>query len=419
MRRFVRVLRVTLLALLAVLLVASVVHRMRSRAHPIQVAAAPPDAQHPGDGGVDAPIARAVAPGAGARPPHAPAMTHGDSRRTHRTGAKGPIAPKLLWQAQLGGAVQGQIVASPDEKTLYAATLAGDLVALDREGKERFRVPLGDRAYGAPCVDAAGTIYVGSDAKRFVAVHADGRVAFRLEVDDEADTPCAVGDDGLVYMAAGRTLYAVRPQGDIAWRFAAKGKIFTAPALGGGGLVVVGSQDDSVYGVRAGKVVFATNLGADVDGAATLGDDDSIFVGTDAGEVVKLDAHGVIQWRRATFGFVRGPLSLAANGDVFAGVYGPTPAQLRLEPSGGAIVGRFPVPGTGSTEFGVHGGLLEDGTGAVYFGAQDDGIYGIAPDGSLRFRFATGGDVDAPLTILTDGALVAGSDDGFVYYFLP
>ena len=419
MSRFVRVLRVAPLAVLAVLLVTSVVHRLRTRAPPARAAqhalALAPDR----DGGVDPPIARVVAPSAGARPPHAPAMTHGDPRRTHRTGARGPVEAKLLWRAQVGGAVQGQVVAAPDEKTLYAATLGGDLVALDREGKERFRVPLGDRAYGAPCVDAGGTVYVGSDAKHLVAVHADGRVAFRLEVDGEADTPCAVGDDGLVYVAAGRTLYAVRPQGDVAWRFAAKGKIFTGPAVSAGGLVVVGSQDDSVYGVRAGKLVFATNLGADVDGAATLGDDGSIFVGTDAGEIVKLDEHGAILWRRATFGFVRGPLSLAANGDVFAGVYGPTPAQLRLEPSGGTIVGRFPVPGTGSAEFGVHGGLLEDGTGAVYFGAQDDGIYAVAPDGVLRFRFATGGDVDAPLTLLGDGSLVAGADDGFVYYFAP
>lgn len=416
MKRFARVLPV---ALLGALLVVSVVHRLRTRPRSPAIAPVSSAFALARDAGTGASIARPVVASAGAAPPHAPSMTHGDARRTHRTNARGPVEAKLVWRTQLGGAIQGQVVASPDEKTLYAATLAGDLVALDREGKERFRVPLGDRAYGAPCVDAGGTVYVGSDAKQLVAVHADGRVGFRLELDGEADTACAIGDDGLVYLAAGRTLYAVRSRGDVAWRFAAKGKIFTAPALGAGGLVVVGSQDDSVYGVRAGKAVFATNLGADVDGAATFGDDGSIFVGTDAGEVVKLDEHGAIAWRRPTAGFVRGPLSLAANGDVFAGVYGPTPAQLRIEPLAGTIVGRFPVPGTGSAEFGVHGGLLEDGVGAVYFGAQDDGIYAVAPDGSLRFRFATGGDVDAPLTLLGDGTLVAAADDGFVYYFAP
>lgn len=407
------------MALLGALLVGAVVHRLRTRAYRPATSIPEPVAPTVPDAGAASSIGRPVAPSSSSRAARGPAMTHGDARRTHRSGAKGPVDAKLLWRTQLGGAIQGQVVASPDEKTLYAASLAGDLVALDREGKERFRVPLGNRAYGAPCVDAEGTIFVGSDAKQLVAVHPDGRVSFRLEVDGEADTACAVGDDGLVYMAAGRTLYAVRARGDVAWRFSAKGKIFTGPALGADGLVVVGSQDDSVYGVRGGKVVFATNLGADVDGAPVFGDEGSVFVGTDAGEVVKLDEHGAILWRRATSGFVRGPLSLATNGDVFAGVYGPTPAQLRLEPAAGAIVGRFAVAGTGSVEFGVHGGALEDATGAVYFGAQDDGIYAVGPDGALRFRFATGGDVDAPLTLLADGALVAGADDGFVYCFAP
>jgi hypothetical protein len=35
--------------------------------------------------------------------------------------------------------------------------------------------------------------------------------------------------------------------------------------------------------------------------------------------------------------------------------------------------------------------------------------------GGVRWRFATQGDVDAPLTLLSDGTLVAGSDDGRVY----
>jgi hypothetical protein len=62
----------------------------------------------------------------------------------------------------------------------------------------------------------------------------------------------------------------------------------------------------------------------------------------------------------------------------------------------------------------VHGGALEDGAGTVVFGAQDDSVIAIDASGRLRWRFTTGGDVDAPVTLLTGGDLVVASDDGKV-----
>ena len=46
-------------------------------------------------------------------------------------------------------------------------------------------------------------------------------------------------------------------------------------------------------------------------------------------------------------------------------------------------------------------------------------MYGIGTDGAVRFRHATKADVDAPLTLLTDGALVVPSEDGSVTLLLP
>jgi outer membrane protein assembly factor BamB len=66
-------------------------------------------------------------------------------------------------------------------------------------------------------------------------------------------------------------------------------------------------------------------------------------------------------------------------------------------------------------EFGVHGGALEDDEGTLVFGAQDDRVRAIGADGALLWDFLTGGDVDAPATLLSDGTLIVGSDDGYVY----
>jgi len=347
-------------------------------------------------------------------------MLHGGPRRAHRAEARGPRAAKVGWRARVDGPVAAQVTSSPDGAALYAATLGGSIVALARaDGSTLWSVELGDRAYTTPLVREDGTIYVGTDAKKLVAISPTGKVVFRLETDGEADTSPVFGKDGTVVFAAGKQVYAARRGGDLAWRFAAKGKVFTAPAVTDDGLVIVGSQDDHVYAIApGGGLSWTVDLGADVDGAAAIADDGSIYVGTDAGDVVKLDAKGHVVWRTPVGGFVRGALAIARNGDVLAGTYGPAPRVVRVS-SEGPILGAFAIRGTGAREFGIHGGPLEDADGALYFGAQDDAVYAVAPDGTLRWRFETGGDVDGALSMLSDGSLVVPSEDGTVTLLLP
>jgi outer membrane protein assembly factor BamB len=343
-------------------------------------------------------------------------MLHGDAHHTHRAHGHVPRQPRVSWTYAAGGAVEAQIVTSPDEQTLYVASLDGTLAALDRSGARRWSVPLGDRAYATPCVADDGTIYVGSDADRFFAIAPDGHVKWRLETKDDCDTSAVMAKDGTVVVAAGKDVVSVRAGGDVAWRFSAKRKVFGSPAMTDEGTIVVASQDDHVYALGPhGAVVWALDVGSDVDGAPVVLDDGSIAVGTDAGEVVTISSSGVLLARRSLGGFVRGPLSAARNGDVLAGAYGPSPREARIAPDG--RIGSFAVAGPGSREFGVHGGALEDDDGALVFGAQDDALYVVDPTGALRWRFVTGGDVDAPATLLSDGSLVVGSDDGKVYLF--
>jgi outer membrane protein assembly factor BamB len=352
-------------------------------------------------------------------PDGAPRAIHGGARHVHRSAARGPATVKVGWRVELGAPISAQVTASLDEQTLYAATLGGDLVALARaDGATRWSVALGDRVYSTPLVADDGTVYAGSDARKLFAISAAGTVAWKIDLDGEADSGAVFAKDGKVVFAAGSQVIAVRRGGDVAWRFTAKGKVFTAPAITDEGMVVFGSQDDHVYALReGGALAWAVDLGADVDGAPVIGDDGAIFVGTDKGEVVRLDPQGNVVWRTNAGGFVRGVLALARNGDVLAGTYGPVPRMVRIGPDG-AIRGAFAIRGTGAKEFGIHGGALEDADGTLFFGAQDDAVYALAADAAVRFRHATKADVDAPLTLLADGSLVAPSEDGSVTLLL-
>ena len=362
-----------------------------------------------------------MAPAAGLASAPPIRMQHGDRRRTGREAARGPARLSLKWKTAGLGPIEAQPIPSPDESTIWVASLGGELVGLARaDGAVKVRASLGGRSYATPCVDARGNVYSASDAKKVFAFDASGHALWTLEVDDEADTACALADDGTIVLAAGRTLYGIRPTGDVAWRFSARGKIFTAPAIDDAGRVYVGSQDDHVYAVDGGHAAFSVALGADVDGSPAIADDGTVVVGTDGGDVVKLDHAGSVVWSARVGGFVRGPLSIARGGDVLAGVYGPRSRLVRLDGKTGAEKASFEVPGTGALEFGVHGGPLEDAAGRLFFGAQDDRLYALDPvPGKTDFILKTGGDVDAPPTLLSDGALVVASDDGAVYYLEP
>jgi outer membrane protein assembly factor BamB len=350
-------------------------------------------------------------------------MLHGDVRHTHRAAGRATTSPPgLAWTRDVGGPVEAQITASPDEQTLYAASLGGTLTALARgDGTVRWTLALGDRVYATPLVADDGAIYVGSDAKKFSAVSPEGKVRWSLDTDGDADSGAAMSADGAVVFAAGRTVYAVTPAGYVRWRFAARRKVYTAPAIGAQGRIFFGSQDHHVYALAPdGRLVWSVDLGADVDGAPVIDDRGSVFVGTDGDEVVRVDPDdGRVVWRANVGGYVRGTLSVARNGDVLAGVYGPRPRAVRLRPDDGGLRGDFAIQGTGARDFGLHGGALEDAAGTLVFGAQDNAVYAVDASGKLLWRFVTDGDVDAPATLLHDGTLVVGSDDGSVRAFHP
>jgi outer membrane protein assembly factor BamB len=371
-----------------------------------------------GDGGSDVSLPAVVlqAPSDASRGVR---MLHGDARHTDRAAGRAPRAkPAVAWSHDVGGPVEAQVVTSPDQQTLYVASLGGKVTALARaDGTARWTVDLGDRAYATPCVADDGTIYAGSDAKKLVAIAPDGKTRWILDTDDEADTGPVLAGDGTVVFAAGRRVYGVTPLGFVKWRFAARRKVYTSPAVAPDGRVFFGSQDHHVYALTPqGGLRWSVDVGSDVDGAPVLGDDGALYVGTDGDQVVRLDADdGRVRWRAEVGGYVRGTLSLTRGGDVLAGVYGPAPRLLLLAASDGTVRLKFSIQGTGAREFGVHGAALEDDAGVLLFGTQDDAVYAVGPEGELLWSFATGGDVDSPVTLLSDGSVVVGSDDGKVY----
>jgi outer membrane protein assembly factor BamB len=370
--------------------------------------------------GTAAPSAPAsVRAGDGRVAPGPPSMLHLDPRHTNRSPFRGPRSVKIEWTFDTGGPVEAAPIVL-DDGTIVVASLGGTLFALDPAGQVRFRVELADRIYASPLA-SGDLLFIGSDNHRFWGITRAGVVRFRMDTEGDMDTGAVPTPWGGIVFASGSVVYASKPDGTLLWRSRARRKSYSSPAVGEDGTVFVGSQDHHLYAIAPdGQIRWSQDLGADVDSSPAVEDDGTVVAGTDNGEIIAFEPErGGFKWRAHVGGYVRGAISLGRDGTVLAGTYGPTPRLVGLAPDDGAERLSFSIPGNGASEFGIHGGPVEDAAGRLYFGTQDDQVYCVGADGKLVWKFKTGADVDAPVVITPEGRLLVGSDDGKLYVLAP
>lgn len=352
------------------------------------------------------------------RPPEEgpPRMHRVDRRHTARSPYAGPTSAEMRWAFETEGRVTSQAVVDASGN-VYVGSHDGHVYGLTPHGTQRWKRFVGDRVYATPLLDGEGTLYVGSDADTFWAIDTDdGEVRWRLSTEGDADTGAAQAADGTIHFGAGNHLYAVKPDGTVLWRFEARSKIYSTPAVDDDGTVYVGSQDDHLYAVAPdGRMRWSYETRGDVDASPVIGDDGTIYFGADDEHVYAVSRDGELRWSADLDGYVRAPLALGTDGSVLAGVYGPRPRLISLNGQSGDVVWFFPVTVADSSEIGVHSGPLVDRDGHVYFGAHDDYLYALAGTGELRWIFEAAGDVDASPVLAPDGTLYVGADDGRLY----
>ncbi|PIE05916.1 MAG: hypothetical protein CSA75_02235 [Sorangium cellulosum] len=344
-----------------------------------------------------------------------PRMYHLDPAHTNRSPYVGPTQPVVEQTVEIGSPALGAVALMPNGN-LIIGTLSGMVLGVTSSGKTIFKTHLRDRVYAAP-LRIGQRIFIGSDGNQFVSLAGNGDIRWSLETGGDADTAATpTPDHGLVF-ASEKTVYFVRQDGSVVWRVKGERKFFSSPAVAHDGTIYIGSQDNRFYAItRVGTVRFQIDLGQDVDCAPAIDDNGMVYVGTDGGKVVAVDPElGQVAWTTQLGGHVRGGVTLTRSHDVVVGVYGPSPRVVTLRGDTGEQLWSFAVPGPGTKEYGVHGSPVEDAHGNLYFGAQDDAVYSLTSAGQLRWKFATGGDVDVPVALVAEGVLIALSDDGKLY----
>jgi outer membrane protein assembly factor BamB len=223
----------------------------------------------------------------------------------------------------------------------------------------------------------------------------------------------------------GRSAYrapTVRPQ--ILWSMETRGPITSSPVVAADGSVLVGSHDGELYQVRRdGKTLWRFATSDLIFSSPALVGGGIAYIGSDDDNLYALDLGG----HRALWRFRIGscPQSVgvgpeASRCDVDAG---PTIGPDGVIYTGGDAIYAINPNGTLRWRFTTGGhvssapALLSDGTAVA--GSQDNVIYAIAPNGAKRWDFRAGDDVESTPAVAEDGTVYVGSDDGKLYALAP
>lgn len=267
----------------------------------------------------------------------------GDARSTGRSVFAGPGTPDERWAFETEARIEGSPVIDDEghvyigsfDRTLYKLTPAGELAWTFRTD-----APIAS----TPPLAANGTLYLASGRLLF-AIEPDGTERSAVALPDLVRASPAIADDGTVYVSTvGRPqgeVVALNPDGTERWAFAAEAEITSSPAIADDGTLYGGSFDGNVYALSPeGALQWAFPTGDRVTSAPAVGDDGTVYVGSWDGSVYAIDPTGTEQWAFGT----------------------------------GDVVTSAPALGA-------------DGT--VYVGSNDSNVYAIRPDGTERWRFET------------------------------
>lgn len=279
--------------------------------------------------------------------------------------------------------VESSPALSPDGGTVYVGCNNGVLYALSAAtGAKLWEYPTGfDKAiYTSPAVAVDGTIYVGSSNlsfggldSTFYAVSPAGKQLWAKSAQGQFEGSPSVGADGTIYYGTlDHIVYAVNPDGSEKWRRKLNGPIYASPAIAPDGTVFIGSDANEFFGLRPADGGDAWIFGAAVGVGAALGPDDTVYLGTiETQQTGKL--YAVDRFSRLKPGWPR------------------------------SLTGRIlTVPA-----------VRADGT--ILFGCEDNYFYALNPDGTEKWRFNVGDDVNSSPAIDTDGSIYFGSSGGRLY----
>ncbi len=191
------------------------------------------------------------------------------------------------------------------------------------------------------------------------------------------------------------------------WSYDTLGDIWGGAALLDTGNLVFGNHNSRVYAVTPdGALAWEFQADNDIT-AAPVSDPATgrVYVGSLGGTLYCLDSGGSQQWSASLGSPPAGPPVLTELGLYLAAFDGTV---FQFDPNNGNLVWSTKLPST------INGGIAVRDDGLVYVGTQDTFLYAVQ-GGQQLWSVETGDEVWSTPAVGDDGVVYFGSNDGWVY----
>jgi outer membrane protein assembly factor BamB len=213
-------------------------------------------------------------------------------------------------------------------------------------------------------------------------------------------------------------LYALNPaNGDSKWTFDTHIHVSSSPAISADGtMIYFGAGDKKLHALIAssGKELWnfpANDVVGVIDASPAIGDDGTIYFGSDDQTFYAVRPDGTERARFATSGRIYSSAAIAADGTVY---FGSEDQKLyarnrdlspKWERVTGGMILASPVLGA-------------DGT--IYFASFDGNFYALrSEDGSIRWVTSINSTSQSTAAVRADGVIIVGADDRVLRAFNP
>ncbi len=253
----------------------------------------------------------------------APAYANGVlyvSSYDHNVYALNATTGKFLWKYPTEGGIAGspcivddRVIIGSDDRVVYCINA--------QTGRIAWTCPTQGRVRSSPRAQF-GHVFFGSDDRRMYAVNLQsGRISWKTEMEGPIRSSVAIGDDLIYFGDEAGSIYCLDIRGTIKWRYSTKRAVTSTPVLNKElQMVIVGSQDSTVYGLDAqsGWVIWRFRTGKAVISSPTVVEA-VVYVGSADNCIYAIEAKtGRQVWKFATEGQVNSSPAVA-NDCLYAG----------------------------------------------------------------------------------------------------
>lgn len=342
-------------------------------------------------------------------------MANHDARHTGQSPYAGPETNELIWRYLLPAGVIEESPVLDTDGTVYLPC-GGTMFAINPGGtlKWKYVTMGGGLVGGAPALAQDGSVYIPSNSQTFYAFYPNLLVKWSYQSDGATfwySSPC-VGADGMIYVGCGLDLLALKPNGDLYWKYRVGETIDSSPALGPDGTIYVRGRINYLCAVNPnGSEKWRLNLDSswlgNNYGSPVIDQDGTIYtygkVGNSMG-LYAINPDKSVKWTTTETAASMTTPCLGPDGTIYVVNY----QGLTAINNSGAFVWRLVLPDTNNACSPVI-----DKNNIIYLGAGHK-LYAVRPDKSIKWTFEAGNNISAP-AIGADGKIYFGAEDGYLY----